>query len=59
VNGREVPPEVYAAYLTDGPENEAIMALYKKTGTMQTAIEAFVKPLKSKSLLTRLPFGRS
>jgi type IV secretory pathway VirB4 component len=55
----EVPPEVYAAYLTDGPENEAIMALYKKTRSMQTAIEAFVKPLKSKSLLTRPPFGRS
>jgi len=51
----EVPPEVYAAYLTDGPENEAIMALYNKTGSMQTAIEAFVKPIKSKSLLTRLP----
>lgn len=55
----EVPPEVYAAYLTDGPENEAIMALYNKTGSMQTAIEAFVKSLKSKSLLTRLPLGRS
>lgn len=38
----EVPPEVYAAYLTDGAENESIMALYKKHGTMETAIKEFL-----------------
>ncbi|MBC30744.1 MAG: conjugal transfer protein TraG [Muricauda sp.] len=39
----EVPPEVYAAYLTDGAESEAIMALYNKHGDMQTAIQEFLK----------------
>ena len=39
----EVPPEVYAAYLTDGSENEAIMALYKKHGCMETAIKKFIE----------------
>ncbi len=39
----EVPPEVYAAYLTDGRENEQIMALYKKHGCMEKAITAFIK----------------
>ncbi len=38
----EVPKEVYAAYLTDGQENEAIMALYKKTGSMEEAIKIFI-----------------
>ncbi len=38
----EVPPEVYAAYLTDGSENAAIMALYEKTGDMEAAIKEFV-----------------
>ncbi|MDG3582504.1 MULTISPECIES: TraG family conjugative transposon ATPase [Flavobacteriaceae] len=37
----EVPKEVYAAYLTDGQENEAIMAIYKKTQDMQQAIKEF------------------
>ncbi len=37
----EVPPEVYAAYLTDGPDNESIMALFKKTGCMEQAIKEF------------------
>ena len=39
----EVPPEVYAAYLTDGQENEQIMALYEKHGCMEKAITAFIK----------------
>ncbi|MBJ7880709.1 TraG family conjugative transposon ATPase [Gelidibacter salicanalis] len=37
----EVPKEVYAAYLTDGQENEAIMAIYKKTNNMELAIKEF------------------
>ena len=38
----EVPPEVYAAYLTDGKENEDIMAIYKKTNNMEEAIKEFI-----------------
>ncbi|WP_434035476.1 TraG family conjugative transposon ATPase [Formosa sp. 4Alg 33] len=38
----EVPKEVFAAYLTDGQENEAIMSLYKETGHMKEAIKAYV-----------------
>ena len=38
----EVPKEVYAAYLTDGQENEAIMAIYNKTGSMEEAIKIFI-----------------
>lgn len=37
----EVPKEVYAAYLTDGQENEAIMAVYEKTQDMEKAIIEF------------------
>jgi len=37
----EVPKEVYAAYLTDGQENEAIMATYEKTNDMELAIKKF------------------
>jgi len=37
----EVPKEVYAAYLTDGEENEAIMAIYKRTQNMEQAITEF------------------
>tara|TARA_R110002049_G_scaffold287608_1_gene469725 strand:+ start:4018 stop:6426 length:2409 start_codon:yes stop_codon:yes gene_type:complete len=39
----EVPKEVFAAYLTDGTENEAIMAIYKQTQNMETAIKTFIK----------------
>ena len=39
----EVPPEVYAAYLTDGKENEAIMQLYEKTNNMEQAINEFIQ----------------
>ncbi|MBW8244234.1 TraG family conjugative transposon ATPase [Muricauda oceani] len=38
----EVPPEAYAAYLTDGTENEAIMALYEKSHDMEKAIKEFL-----------------
>jgi len=40
----EVPPEVYAAYLTDGKESEAIMALYHKHKSMEKAIRHFISP---------------
>ncbi|WP_418603563.1 TraG family conjugative transposon ATPase [Hwangdonia sp.] len=39
----EVPKEVYAAYLTDGRENEAIMKLYAKNQNMEKAINEYVK----------------
>ncbi len=39
----EVPNEVYAAYLTDGKESEAIMAIYEETQNMETAINEFIK----------------
>jgi hypothetical protein len=37
----EVPKEVYAAYLTDGQENEEIMKLYNEHNDMQKAIIQF------------------
>ena len=37
----EVPKEVYAAYLTDGQENEEIMKLYNEHHDMQKAIIQF------------------
>jgi conjugal transfer ATP-binding protein TraC len=37
----EVPKEVYAAYLTDGQENQAIMAIYERTQNMEQAIIEF------------------
>ncbi|MCL8009406.1 TraG family conjugative transposon ATPase [Gelidibacter japonicus] len=37
----EVPKEVYAAYLTDGAENEAIMKLYEKYQNMEKAITEY------------------
>ncbi|GAA3573296.1 TraG family conjugative transposon ATPase [Snuella lapsa] len=43
----EVPPEAYAAYLTDGTENEAIMAIYERTGDMEQSIEEFLERSKS------------
>ena len=39
----EVPPEVYAAYLTDGQENARLMQLYEHTGSMEEAIKQFIK----------------
>ncbi|SFS84102.1 Bacteroides conjugation system ATPase, TraG family [Zhouia amylolytica] len=38
----EVPPEVYAAYLTDGSENERIMRIYDRTNDMEQAIKEFI-----------------
>jgi conjugation system TraG family ATPase len=38
----EVPPKVYAAYLTDGSESEAIMEIYHNKGDMEAAILEFV-----------------
>jgi conjugal transfer ATP-binding protein TraC len=38
----EVPKEVYAAYLTDGAENEVIMRLYEEFQDMEKAIELFI-----------------
>ncbi|MDN3664076.1 TraG family conjugative transposon ATPase [Algibacter miyuki] len=37
----EVPKKVYAAYLTDGAENEAIMKLYEKHQNMEKAITEY------------------
>ena len=39
----EVPKEVYAAYLTDGRESEAIMQLYEEHQDMEKAIKEFIK----------------
>lgn len=47
----EVPQEVFAAYLTDGIENEFIMTLYKKTNNMEAAIEEYIKTKKNMSNL--------
>lgn len=41
----EVPKEVYAAYLTEGTESEAIMAIYDDTNDMEEAINTFIKQL--------------
>jgi conjugation system TraG family ATPase len=43
----EVPPEVYAAYLTDGAENEIIMELYHKHMDMELAISEFIEKRSS------------
>ena len=44
----EVPPEVYAAYLTDGSENDRIMRIYERTNDMQTAIIEFLEQKSKK-----------
>jgi len=38
----EVPKEVYAAYLTDGKENEELMKSFERTGSMEKAITEFI-----------------
>ncbi len=43
----EVPPEVYAAYLTDGIDNSRLMQLYEETGSMEQAIQKFITKTKS------------
>jgi len=42
----EVPPEVYAAYLTDGADSEALQKLFEQYGNMETAINHFVQTKK-------------
>ena len=44
----EVPPEVYAAYLTDGEENSRLMQLYEEFGSMEKAIQIFITKNKKK-----------
>lgn len=39
----EVPPEVFAAYLTDGLDNERILKLYEQHQDMELAIKEFLK----------------
>ncbi|SIQ20554.1 TraG family conjugative transposon ATPase [Maribacter ulvicola] len=41
----EVPKEVYAAYLTDGKENDRIIRIYERTNNMEEAIKTFIKQL--------------
>ncbi|MDG1573302.1 TraG family conjugative transposon ATPase [Robiginitalea sp. M366] len=43
----EVPPEAYAAYLTDGAESEALQRLFEASGNMQTAITQFISSTKT------------
>ncbi len=38
----EVPPAVYAAYLTDGRESDLLMKLYEKHQSMEKAIQEFL-----------------
>ena len=45
----EVPPEVYAAYLTDGTESTEITNRYEKTQDMEQAIKSFIH-LKKENL---------
>jgi len=45
----EVPLEVFAAYLTDGADNDRIMRIYKEKGSMESAIKEFIH-LKTKEL---------
>ena len=39
----EVPPEVYAAYLTDGEESYQILKLFQESGNMEQAIQDFLQ----------------
>ena len=38
----EVPKAVYAAYLTDGSENEELLSSYERLGSMEKAIKEFI-----------------
>src|SRR5680860_211372 len=42
----EVPKEVYAAYLTDGAENDAIMKLYEEYGDMELSLIHISEPTR-------------
>lgn len=44
----EVPAEAYAAYLTDGPENETILKLFKASGNMESAIRNYLTQKNSR-----------
>lgn len=46
----EVPPEVYAAYLTDGIQNKAIMDHFKETQDMEQAIKEFIATTKRSTI---------
>ena len=46
----EVPPEVYAAYLTDGRESQLLMDLYDQSQDMEIAIGLFLKKTTEVSL---------
>ncbi|MGB2525760.1 TraG family conjugative transposon ATPase [Flagellimonas sp. SN16] len=46
----EVPPEVYAAYLTDGTQNKAIMDHFKETQDMEQAIKEFIATTKRSTI---------
>ena len=41
----EVPKEVYAAYLTDGQENDRIMRIYERNNDMEQAIKEFTSKI--------------
>jgi hypothetical protein len=41
-----VPPEVYAAYLTDGVEHGQLMELFEQFGNMERAITEFINQQK-------------
>ena len=41
----EVPKEAYAAYLTDGQENDRIMRIYERTNDMEQAIKEFTSKI--------------
>ncbi len=45
----EVPQEVFAAYLTDGADNDRIMRIYKEKGSMERAIKEFIHLKSQKS----------
>lgn len=53
----EVPPEGYAAYLTDGLENERIMQLFKEYKSMEKAIQVFVQQMKNQNPKTLIEFN--
>ncbi len=50
----EVPPKVYAAYLTDGSESDRIMRIYERTKDMEKAIIEFVKTQNIKNKFNHL-----
>lgn len=51
----EVPQEAYAAYLTDGPSNDRIMRIYKRTNNMEQAIKEFIDTAQRPSIQNHRP----